>query len=302
MKEHLFHAPTHCQFCAATRTNVLEGAECVEREEKTQGSIADILQTQRDILRTVRTTKREMDADRVRVLPMVEDYQKKRRQELVPWDHDSLRTTVRDATFKARLISYYGRGAPSEQNADGSEKKMILCQVLGVPIPSATVIGAHIWKFETKGRGLLEFGIPEGEIDNVRNGLLLCKNLEDAFDHMQVCFVYDLIQKVFFLHVSDNKLMNQCVYEAVTFQQIDNQPLRGLHLPYRRLLSWHAYVTLEKHGHMKAYSPFHRLSAVQPGYKFPEGMLSTMIQASATASDDEGDASEAASEAGDPFQ
>jgi len=131
---------------------------------------------------------------------------------------------------------------------------MILCQILNIPIPSEHVIGAHIWKFETKGEGLKTFGIPEKDINSVRNGLLLCKKVEEAFDCMRVCFVYDFLNKKFFLHVSDATLMNELVYDDVTFEQIDNQPLRvGSGMPFRRLLSWHAYLTLEKHGHLRVY-------------------------------------------------
>jgi hypothetical protein len=53
------------------------------------------------------------------------------------------------------------------------------------------VRAAHIWKAATKGVGLPEFGLKESDINNERNGLLLYESIEKAFDHKQLCFIYN---------------------------------------------------------------------------------------------------------------
>ena len=147
------------------------------------------------------------------------DFFQKRKRDLVPWDRDSLRTKTRDPKFKERLLAYYGRKA---LNGD------VLCQVANEPFPSAVVIGAHIWKFETKGVGLAAFGLSESDVESCRNGLLLLKGLEDAFDHMRVCFLYNFLHRTFELYVADHTLLETFVEGSTSlkFKDLDGQHLR----------------------------------------------------------------------------
>ena len=131
-----------------------------------------------------------------------------------------------------------------------------------------------------------DFGIPEANIDNERNGLLLGKGLEDAFDHLQVCFLYDFLHKKLVLHVANRspEFLKKKVYPStsLTFEEIDGKTLQCPHgkMPYRRVLSWHAYLTLQKHGQLQErnFKPYHRLSEEDKSYAFPEDVDPEWLQ------------------------
>jgi hypothetical protein len=71
------------------------------------------------------------------------------------------------------------------------------------------VIASHIWKLSTGGDGLLEFGLHPMDLDSTRNGLLLCKSIEEAFDVKDVCFLIDRIHSAnIFIKVLNPFLLN----------------------------------------------------------------------------------------------
>jgi hypothetical protein len=59
----------------------------------------------------------------------------------------------------------------------------------GVKLPSRHVIGAHIFKFCWSAYAEQFLGIED--IDDPRNGLLLCKPVEEAFDTSAICFIFN---------------------------------------------------------------------------------------------------------------
>jgi len=46
----------------------------------------------------------------------------------------------------------------------------------------------------------------QGDVDSEKNGLLLCKQFEDAFDHKKLCFIYDSVVNRWIVRVMDGKL------------------------------------------------------------------------------------------------
>ena len=56
-------------------------------------------------------------------------------------------------------------------------------------LPSKTVIAAHLYK--SSWAVFVELALGFSDIDDVRNGLLLWKPIEHAFDTAQMCFTYD---------------------------------------------------------------------------------------------------------------
>jgi len=234
--------------------------------------------------------QQRQDVDRAEREVIFREARISRKRRLNPWDRDSKRTKVRDPLFKRRLVEFY-------DCKDKDDSSKLFCQVLGRSYGSENVIGSHIWKHETKGEGLDDFGIASTEIDSVRNGLILCKGIEEAFDCLRVCFLYDFTKQALVLHVADPCLMDQIIVPSSsrTFRQIDGHELRCPKdkLPYRRLLSWHAYCVLEKFNKLGDFKPFHRLSGAEKGYAFPESgessAIMAMVQTGADVSDDDGD-------------
>jgi hypothetical protein len=177
-----------------------------------------------------------------------------RKRELVPWESQSKRTCsdARDPAFKKALVAFYNRRDPQEPGN-------LFCQVLNRSYPSEDVIGAHIWKHATGGHHLDAFGLRAENVDSPRNGLLLARGIEQAFDKQQVCFLYDMFKKEIFLHVIDQSLNDQLVHPSTTrrFRDVDNAVLQCPPdcLPYRRLLAWHAIWALHRHNQLDVCNP-----------------------------------------------
>lgn len=129
------------------------------------------------------------------------------------------------------------------------------CQILDQYINHAaaqnTIIAAHIWKASTRGKDLEEFGLREDDVNNARNGLFLTKGIEDAFDNQQICFLYHTIKEQLFLWVADSRILDETIEGSnppKAFADVHQRPLccpDKNRLPFRRLLSWHARLTLE---------------------------------------------------------
>jgi hypothetical protein len=239
----------------------------------------------------LRSITRLQDIDRAEREVIFHEARISRKRRLNVWDRDSKRTKVRDPAFKRRLVEFY-------DCADKKDSKKLFCQVLGRSYGSENVIGSHIWKHETKGEGLEDFGIAATEIDSARNGLIMCKGVEEAFDCLRVCFLYDFTKQALVLHVADAELKNRLVMpsQSLTFGDVDGSMLRCPtgKLPYRRLLSWHAYCVLEKFNKLDNFTPFHRLSETEKGYAFPKGddkgiAMLAMVETGAAASDHDND-------------
>lgn len=183
----------------------------------------------------------------VDVLPgLLREVQLTRKSRLNPWERESARTTgsKRNPEFRQKVITFYRRASISKKN--------VKCQVLDVytPIEEAQgkIIAAHIWKASTRGKGLEDFGLEENDVNSPRNGLFLTKGIEDAFDKQQVCFLYNTLESKLVLWVADSNIMAKLIEGSTRmFSEVHQRPLLcpAACLPYRRLLSWHARLTLE---------------------------------------------------------
>jgi hypothetical protein len=158
------------------------------------------------------------------------------------WDTSSTRTAEEQEEFKNNLIVYYQCGQ--------TNTKKIKCMVLNTFFDRNLVRASHIWKSSTKGIGLRKFKLKESDINNTRNGLLMYKSIEKAFDNKKLCFLYDPFVGNLYIKILCNELREKfimdektrtTVNELRTFNDIDHAVL---HLPpdvfpYRRLLNWH---------------------------------------------------------------
>lgn len=169
-----------------------------------------------------------------------------RKIRLNPWASVSARTTgsQRSDRFRKQVIAYYKRATQSKKN--------VKCQVLDELTPTEKakdkIIAAHIWKASTRGKYLDEFGLQASDVNSPRNGLFLTKGIEDAFDKQQVCFLYHVLESKLVLWVADSGIMTKIIDGSTrTFSYVHQRPLLCPPdcLPYRRLLSWHARLTLE---------------------------------------------------------
>ena len=181
------------------------------------------------------------------VLPdLLREVNLSRRNRLNPWERESARTTEsqRSDKFRKKVIAYYGRATNSKKN--------VKCQILDELTPNEEardkIIAAHIWKASTRGKGLEDFGLQASDVNRARNGLFLTRGIEDAFDKQQVCFLYNVLESRLVLWVADPAIMSETVLGSTRkFSDVHQKPLlcSPNHLPFRRLLAWHARLTLD---------------------------------------------------------
>ena len=192
----------------------------------------------------------QMQIQQLGLLKLVsEEVNKTRKSRLNCWERESLRTTgsKRDPQFRKKVIRHYQR----ESNSGKSVKCQILDKYVPHDMAKDTVIAAHIWKAETRGKFLDEFDLGEEDVNNVRNGMFVTKGIEKAFDNQQVCFLYNTLKEKLYLWVADSRILSDKIEGSnppKTFADVHQKPLccpDGNHMPFRRLLAWHARLTLE---------------------------------------------------------
>ncbi len=184
---------------------------------------------------------------------------------------DSKRSKCEQAEFKERLIKFYNCAHPID-------KGVLRCMVMNKYFPREKVIASHIWKYSTRGTGLEEFGLKESDITSERNGVLICENIEDAFDSKRVCFLIDRLKSDnIFLKVLDPSLMGNLVIEGHprTFQNIDGKQLHNPpgSIPYRRILDWHAkcaYQSAKSRGWIEYTDSFNDFFNMSLGSSIPD--------------------------------
>ena len=161
---------------------------------------------------------------------------------------------LKDRYRPRKVIEYYNRE---------SKLRRVKCQIFNEYIftkeakdKATGIIATHIWKASTRGHGLEEFGLRPDDVESPRNGLFLTKGLVDALNHQQICFLYNLLENKLVLWVAGTSLMIKTIAGSgktttdgsdMTFSDVHQKPLicPPNYWPFRRLLSWHARLTLE---------------------------------------------------------
>jgi len=178
---------------------------------------------------------------------------------LDPWEDLPSDSSRLRKDFRNRVILFY--------NADDNAAAQ--CMVTGSRATGHKgVIAAHIWPSATKGVGLARFGLAPQDIHSPRNGMLLLKSIESAFDQKRVAFAYNSVRRTFDFAVLDRSLdlhPIDATSDAVgapsmtTFKHFHGKPLQlppasseyGA-FPFRRLLAWHFVHALDKAVRLKS--------------------------------------------------
>ena len=157
----------------------------------------------------------------------------------------SKRSKIEQSAFKDSLIKYYL--CQHETN-----EMLVKCMVLNEFFPRQLVVASHIWKHCTQGEGLEEFGLKESDVNSSRNGILLCQEIEKAFDEKKLCFLIDRITSTNLqIKLLDPALTSKLVidgHSGKTFADIDGSHLKHPPdcMPYRRILDFHAKCSYRK--------------------------------------------------------
>lgn len=88
------------------------------------------------------------------------------------------------------------------------------------------VIASHIWKHKTKGVGLDKFNLTINDINHPRNGILMLKDIEVAFDTKQLCFLYNPFEGIMSVKVLNPNILQKTISSTdKTFSDIDGKTL-----------------------------------------------------------------------------
>lgn len=186
---------------------------------------------------------------------------------------DGKRSDVEEADFRVALIKFYERANQTDPAACPR------CMILDAPLRETHhVIASHIWKSATRGRGLEQFNLDRDDLNDPRNGLLLAKPIEDAFDSKRLCFIWHNDGQCFKLHLLDPLLAATEASRQLgrTFGSLQGSVLQcppGKR-PWRRLLQWHAYCSFAEAKRLKwpegnNFELFKDLSALSEGARWP---------------------------------
>lgn len=132
--------------------------------------------------------------------PLVHDFIRK-----FYYTNDTRTKVSRGDKFKKDLLTYYY----------DIRKKVdeVKCMISGVSFPTKVVIAGHLFKFcwADSCEARLDFS----DIDNPRNGLLMFKPFEFAFDNSHICFQHDADTELFKLKILYPKLKEMTIREYI---------------------------------------------------------------------------------------
>ena len=149
-----------------------------------------------EMVTIIRDLKSTIEKQSISLAPIIEDFVKR-----YYYINDRATTIRRSKDFKNKLIEFYFRRHPSRFN--------IKCMLSGYELPSKTVIGAHLfkscWASDCKARLGFE------NINDPRNGLLLFKPFEFAFDNSHICFQFNREFETFHLKILKPELKDMSI-------------------------------------------------------------------------------------------
>ena len=164
-----------------------------------------------------------------------------------PWNEILSNSSRMRERFRKSVLKYYC----------GDEKAVPSCMLSGVEAQGEKgVTAAHIWPIVSRGRGLHRFGLDQHDLHDARNGLLLIRTVEKAFDAKRAGFFCGAQSEPVF-KVLDPALLNETVRDSIRFSHLVDKGLKlpefaqlNHHHPRRRLLAWHFSRVLRKaHSH-----------------------------------------------------
>jgi hypothetical protein len=119
------------------------------------------------------------------------------------------------------------------------------------PTPKNPVTLSHLLPRGASNAEKVSLGYGNSDIDSIRNTILLCKGIEEAFDHKFLSFVPSekpFSDNKYKLHIWVDNIKDNPIYEgaSVTIGSFEGAPLKlqvggASHNPFRRALSYQAY-------------------------------------------------------------
>ena len=174
----------------------------------------------------------------------------RRMRRLLDCWHTNNRTQIECSTFKRDVIQYYNRTGKTDRRGLIISAR---CMVSDRLCDYADLCPAHLVKHKSPELMSL-YGLNPADVDSPRNGILVLKEIELAFDHKDVCFLCAVTTTGYLhLRVLNPTLRTKRIYPSSpndqrTFDDVDNSVLRCPKrvYPYRRILSMHAKLSFSR--------------------------------------------------------
>jgi len=159
---------------------------------------------------------------------------------LDPWEKASNLSSKESAkkNFRRKVIKYYKREFNSST----------LCMLTNELCEDYNSKAAHIWPASKSTSSSLDrLGMHHADIASPRNGLLILRTIEQAFDLKRCCFIYDPFKKKLLFHIVDPSLNNENIFSNIPFKDYEGEPLHHPknRIPFLRMLSIHAKACFE---------------------------------------------------------
>ncbi|DBA79075.1 TPA: hypothetical protein ACH3X1_008929 [Trebouxia sp. C0004] len=189
----------------------------------------------------------------------------------------SIELGVKLSTHQTKVrLRYSASRASNESRPDNKEFKLALirayqpqqelkatlfCMVTGVELPKENIVGARIASHSKKSD--MECLLLIKNIDDVRNGMLWCQPIENAYEDSRICFAFDPADGEYHLHVLDNALLGSSLadpfphhskpkaplhankFQAISWQDVDGKCIQfgtSCTRPFKRAFTLHAYL------------------------------------------------------------
>jgi hypothetical protein len=110
--------------------------------------------------------------------------------------------SVREQNFRTTLISSYDCDCGNE---------MIRCMLLDTGLPKSIVIASHL--FQRSNEYFAKELMNIDNIDDEKNGLMLFKPIESAFDNFNLSFIYDNSQDTFITKLFNPEYKNKLLID-----------------------------------------------------------------------------------------
>jgi hypothetical protein len=193
---------------AAKSELLLQARRLLKAEPQNTDAQADVEHYEKEVsqLREYLTALATAHADKERWFKLLEDEKKRESVPLYPPGWQELVTLLirhtltgapttlskRKIHFKMNLKECYECDGPVNSG-------MTRCMLLDTYLPSAIVTAAHL--FRRSNQYIASQLLNIEDIDDVKNGLLLFKPLEKAFDHFQIGFIYNSTDDIYRLKI-----------------------------------------------------------------------------------------------------
>ena len=158
--------------------------------------------------------------------------------------------TLRGDKFRENFIIHTG-GFAEVLVADKGDAYYCKCMLSGQLGLGRQVKVAHLLPAVSKISTLTELGFEEADVDDVRNGLLLCSGFKDAFDTLRASFVKGIYQDtlgglregyIFTIWDDECRKLETFPESGLLIEEFEGHALTlNGHDPFKRALSFQAY-------------------------------------------------------------